>query len=240
MAYDFNHWVGKQRAFLNAIFNPASGHNHDGINSKKVTTGTPAPGALAATVDGRAIMADNYFDATTAAAKVEDDALDNAFCDAKFAANAFAADTASRAIFADGIWTLAKLAATAKYQTILYNVESVGSGGSISARPLYFVPTGLTATLISADIIPIGSATGIGESTTSVWTLTDGTNTIVSKTFNGSPDFPGDKVIANLGELDEAHKVLVANEQLRLSVTNGSNVITPPVLLQVTYVLADA
>src|SRR5690606_2540747 len=99
--------------------------------------------------------------------------------------------------------------------------------------------TGLTATLISADIIPIGSATGIGESTTSVWTLTDGTNTIVTKTFNGSPDFPDDKVIANLGELNETHKVLVANEQLRLSVTNGSNVITPPVLLQVTYVLAD-
>jgi hypothetical protein len=215
-------------------------HKHDGIDSTLVNAGAPAAGALAASVDGRAIMANNYFDAATASAKVANDALTNAFCDAKFAAKAFAADTASRAIFEDGIWTLAKLAATAKYQTILYNVESVGSGGSISARPLYFVPTGLTATLISADIIPIGSATGIGGSTTSVWTLTDGTNTIVTETFNGNPDFPDDKVIANLGELDEAHKVLVANEQLRLSVTNGSNVITPPVLLQVTYVLADA
>lgn len=240
MAYIFNHWVGKQRAFLNAIFNPISGHDHDGTNSKAVTTGTPAAGALAASADGRAIMADNYFDATTAAAKVANDALNNAFCDAKFAANAFAADTASRAIFEDGIWTLAKLAATAKYQTILYNVESVGSGESISARPLYFVPTGLTATLISADIIPIGSASGIGESTTSVWTLTDGSNTIVSKTFNNEVSFPGDKVIANLGDLNETYKVLAATEQLRLSVTNGSGVSTPSVLLQITYVLADA
>ena len=215
-------------------------HKHDGNDSTRVTVGTLAEGALEASEDGRKIMANGYFDATTAAAKVANDALTNAFCDAKFAAKAFAADAVSRAIFEDGIWTLAKLAATAKYQTILYNVESVGSGESISARPLYFVPTGLTATLISADIIPIGSATGIGGSTTSVWTLTDGSNTIVSKTFNDEASFPDDKVIANLGELDGTHKVLVADEQLRLSVTNGSNVITPLVLLQVTYVLADA
>ncbi len=80
---------------------------------------------ISADATGRAFFAANLFDATTLAsviaddamttaflvAKVNDDALTNAFCDAAFEASAFAADADSRALFADGIWITAKLAA---------------------------------------------------------------------------------------------------------------------------------
>jgi hypothetical protein len=55
-------------------------------------------------------VADDAFDNTFLLAAIDADAFDNALCDLIFANNAFAADAASRAMFADGIWTGAKLA----------------------------------------------------------------------------------------------------------------------------------
>jgi hypothetical protein len=239
MAYIFNHWVGKQRAFLNAIFNPASGHDHDGINSKLVTAGVPAPGALAASADGRAIMANNYFDAATAAAKVANDALTNAFCDAKFAANAFAADTDSRAIFADGIWTLAKLAETARTHILSYQVEDLSAGTDISGRAIFEVPTGFAATITSAVIISQGTGTIDGTNKCKV-TLTDGENTIAEVEYDGSPAFPAAGSSASLGTPVADHKTLAAGEKLCLSVTNTASGDPPAFMLQVTYTLAEA
>lgn len=241
-------------AFKKALQEWMGSHDHDGTDSTAVTTGTPAAGALAASAGGRAIMADNYFDATALAAKiandamtaaflaakVADDALTNAFCDAAFAANAFAADADSRAIFADGIWNLAKMAATAKYQTLSYNVEDLAAGVDITDRPIYFVPANLTSTLISADIIPLGNPAGIDDSNKCTILLTDGTNTIVSKEFDSSPAFPSAGVVTNLGTLDTTHKILAAGEKLTLSVTNGTTANPPAFVLQLTYVLADA
>ena len=73
------------RKLVEAAFDTTSGHDHDGTNSKAVTVGTVAAGALAANATGRAMMADDYFNAATLAAKVDADAMTNAFCDAAFA-----------------------------------------------------------------------------------------------------------------------------------------------------------
>lgn len=56
-------------------------------------------GTLTADADGRAKMADDFFNAATILLKIAD--------------GAFAADSATRALFADGIWNAAKLATNA-------------------------------------------------------------------------------------------------------------------------------
>jgi hypothetical protein len=240
VAYDFKEWLGRQRKKLCAVFDPSSGHDHDGTNSKAVTVGTVAAGALSADAAGRAMIADGYFDAATVLAKFAADAFDNAQLIDAIKDGAFNADAATRALFDDGIWPLAKLAATAKYQTILYQVEDLAADGDIAARPIYFVPTGLTATLVSADIVPLGNAAGVDDSNKCTIALTDGSNTIVTKEFDASPAFPASGVVTNLGALDGTHKILAAGEKLCLSVTNGTTANLPAFLLQITYVLADA
>ncbi|MDD4891600.1 MAG: hypothetical protein PHU85_16905, partial [Phycisphaerae bacterium] len=69
-----------------------------------------ADDCLSADATGRAKIQTGFFDAATLLDTIAADALTNANCDALFAANAFAADADSRAIFADGIWNAAKLA----------------------------------------------------------------------------------------------------------------------------------
>lgn len=221
---------------LETVFDVAAGHDHDGTNSKAVTVGTVADGAitkakfaagaLAADATGRAVMASNLFD--------------NATTDSKFAANAFAADADSRGKFADGIWPLAKLAATAKYHILNYQVEDLAAGADIADRVIFVAPTGLDVTGISAAIIPQGNAAGIDDSNKCTIKLSDGTNTIVEKEFDASPAFPAAAAVTDLGTLDATYKVLSAGEKLYLSVTNGTTANPPAFMLQVVYSVADA
>ena len=72
MAYFFR-WQNLPK-MLNMVFSTSAGHDHDGTNSKAVTVGTIAAGALAKSAAGRAMMADDYFDAATVLAKFDADA----------------------------------------------------------------------------------------------------------------------------------------------------------------------
>jgi hypothetical protein len=205
-----------------------------------IATAKLANGVLAASTAGRAKIAANFFDAATIASVIADDALTNAFCDAKFAANAFAADTDSRAIFADGIFTLAKLAATAKTHILSYQVEDLGAGTDIADRVIFEAPSGIDVTLVSAKIIPQGNAAGIDDSNKCVIKLSDGTNTIVEATYDASPAFPAAAAATSLGTLDATYKALAAGEKLYLSVTNGTTANPPAFMLQVVYTMAEA
>jgi hypothetical protein len=111
-------------------------------------------------------------------------------------------------------------------------VEDVAADGDIAARVLYVVPTGYSLTLSSASIIPSGASAGIDASNTSVWTLLNGANTIVTKTFDDDPAFPADATATTLGTLDGTHKTLAADALLKLTVTNGTNANTPLVVLR--------
>jgi hypothetical protein len=224
------------KALLDEIMDVTAGHDHDGENSKAVEVGTVADGAitkakfaagaLAADATGRAVMATNLFD--------------NATTDAKFAASAFAADADSRAKFADGIWTLAKMAATANYRILNYQVEDLAAGVDIADRVIFAAPTGLDVTLVKATIIPQGDDAGIDSGNKCVIKLSDGTNTIVEKEYDDDPAFPDAAVEADLGALQATYKVLSAGEKLYLSVTNGAAANPPAFMLQVVYSVADA
>lgn len=68
---------------------------------------------LSADAPGRALMAANFFDATAVAAKFAADSFTAAVLLQLIQNGAFAADTNTRALFGDGIWNAAKLAAAA-------------------------------------------------------------------------------------------------------------------------------
>ena len=210
------------------------------LDDGSVTAAKMAAAALAKTTAGRAVMADDYFDATTVLAKFDANSFDNAALILAIADGAFNADAATRALFDDGIWTLAKLAATAKTHFLNYQVENLAQGVGIADRAIFEVPEGMTATITSAVIISQGTAATIDSGNKCVIKLTDGTNTIVEYDIDGDPAFPADGASASLGELSETHKVLAAGEKLELSVTNGTLADPPAFMLQITYTLADA
>ncbi len=224
------------KKLLAAAFDTSSGHNHDGANSKAVTVGTVASNA----VDTAQIKANALAASTAGRGKIADDFFDNATCDAKFAANAFAADADSRAIFADGIWTLAKLAQEAKTHVLTVPIAALTANSDMAATPFFVVPTGFVANILSASITPTGDSSGINDANTSVWALTDGTNTLATKTFKTDPAFPASGTTTDLGTIDTDHDNLAAGTQLKASVTNGTLAATPATLLEVVYYLSAA
>jgi hypothetical protein len=237
---NFSAFIGRKAAQLRAAFNTASGHDHDGVNSKMVTTGAPAAGALAASSVGRAIMADNYFDKATVAKKFAADSMDNAELIQLIRDGAFNADAATRALFDDAIWTLAKLDAGARTHILSYQVEDLGAGADIAARPILEVPAGFAITLISATLIAQGDSAGIDDANTAVIKLTDGTNDIVAATYKTGALPPASGASASLGEPAADHKALVAGEKLRLDVAQGATANLPMFMIQVVYSIAAA
>ena len=101
MAYFFR-WQNLPK-MLTSVFSTSAGHDHDGTNSKAVTVGTIAAGALAKSAAGRAMMADDYFDAATVLSKFDADSFDNAQIILAFKDGSFNADAATRALFDDNI-----------------------------------------------------------------------------------------------------------------------------------------
>ena len=136
--------------------------------------------------------------------------------------------------------TPAKMSATANTRFLSIPIEDLAANGDITARAVFAVPTGMTATLVKASIIMLGSAAGVDDANTCVIALSDGTNTIVSKTYNTGTAMPDENAEGDLGALNATHKVLAAGEKLTLSVTNGANANPPAMMLQVAYTLADA
>ena len=95
-------------------------------------------------------------------------------------------------------------------------------------------------TLQSIAFIAASDAIGtIDDSNTSVFAVTDGTNAIVTKTYNTGtqPTAPG---VNDLGTLDATHKVLTANETVTLAITNGATAATPPGYLRIVYIPTNA
>lgn len=225
MAYFFR-WQNLPK-MLTSVFSTSAGHDHDGVNSKAVTVGTIAAGALAKSAAGRAMMADDYFDAATVAAK--------------FDAGSFNADAATRALFDDGIWTLGKLDASARMHILPVHIDALSAGVDLTDHSLFVVPADHTITLTKASIVSNGTAAGIDDSNKCVILLEDSSsNAIVTKEFDSSPAFPAKGTEVDLGALNNTHKVLAAGEKLYLSVTNGTTAAPPAFLLQLTYTIAPA
>ncbi len=87
-------------------------HDHSGATKgNALALAALAADFFTADATGRGKFQTGLLDAATLLDLVAADAFSNANCDAFFAASAFAADADSRLIFADGIWTTAKMAA---------------------------------------------------------------------------------------------------------------------------------
>jgi len=196
------------------------------IAGGSIATAKLAAGILSADSTGRALIATDFFDAATVLLKIAD--------------AAFAANAATRALFVDGIWTAAKLAATAKTHVLTYQVEDLAANADIADRVLFVAPAGLDVTLVSASIIGYAAAAGVDDSNTCVIKLSDGTNTIVEATYDTDPGFPAAGAATSLGALDGTYKVLSAGEKLYLSVTDGATANPPGFMLQVVYTVAEA
>jgi len=228
MAYSFKTIFNPtMRRLFETIFNVTSGHDHDGTNSKAVTVGTVADdaittakilnGALSADATGRAKMANNFVNA----AKIE-------------------ADAVTTAKILDANVTLAKMSTAAKTRTFNYRIEDLAAGADITARAIFFTPAGVDITLTDVSIIPEGASAGIDDSNTCVIAATDGTNTIVTQTYDTDPTFPAANAVTSLGALDATYKVLSAGEKLYIAITNGATANPPAMTLQVTYTVAVA
>lgn len=122
-------------------------------------------------------------------------------------------------------------------QFLNYQVENLAADGDISGRVLLEIPTGYTATILGGRIISHGTAAGVSDANPCSISLTDGTNTIVTNTYNTSNPFPANNVASPFGALNATYKILTAGEKIALSVTNGATADLPAFMLQVTYSL---
>jgi hypothetical protein len=241
MSYDLERIADPRlREVMQLIMDITTGHDHDGANSKAVTTGTPAAGALTADAGGRAIIAGDYFDAATVLAKFAIDSIDNAQLLKAVKDGAFVADTATRALFANGLFTAAKLAATAKTHIMNILVEDLAAGVDITARVAMVVPTGYAMTIVQADMIPLGSGAGIDDSNNCLVGIGNGANSIAFAAYDSAPGYPAVNTVNSLGALDGTYKNLAAGEKLTITITNGATANPPAMIIQVAYTLSEA
>jgi hypothetical protein len=128
----------------------------------------------------------------------------------------------------------------ASSNVISYQIEDLAAGADIATRAVFECPTGKKITITDAKIISQGSASGIDNSNTCVVQILNGTNSIVSKTYNATTAFLANNVSGSLGTLSSTYKVLAAGEKLHLVITNGATANPPAFMLQVDYTIADA
>ena len=133
-----------------------------------------------------------------------------------------------------------KLTAINKQRFMTYRVEDMAADGDISGRVLMQVPTGQKITINSALVVGDAAASGIDNSNTSVIALTDGTNTLVTKTYNAGTAFPAANTPQSLGTISDTYKTLSAGKNLVLNVTNGSAANLPAFSLLIGYIVDEA
>ena len=239
MAYFFK-WQNLLKT-LNGAFSVSAGHDHDGTNSKAVTVTGISAGAITADAAGRAMMADDYFNAATVLAKFDADSFDNAQILLAFKDGSYNADAGTRALFDDGIWTLAKLDAGARAHILPVQIPALAANVDMADFSILVVPASHAITLTKVSIVSNGTAVGIDDSNKCTLLVEDSSsNAIVTKEFDTDPAFPALGTAVDLGALDATHKILAAGEKLFFSVTNGTTAATPAFLLQIEYTIAAA
>jgi hypothetical protein len=132
-------------------------------------------------------------------------------------------------------------ALTAVEKKILtYKVEDLAANADITTRAILAIPSDIDATITKASIISNGTPADIDDSNTCVVQLLNGTNSIVSETYDSTTAFPAENALADLGALSATYKVLEAGDKLHLVVTNGTTADPPAFILQVEYTVTKA
>jgi len=123
----------------------------------------------------------------------------------------------------------------AEKRAVVIPIEDLAAGADIAARGVFGTSTLKNTELLAIGILSQGTPAGIDNSNTCVITVTDdAANTIVTKTYNAATAFP-DNDYDSLGALNAANKVLVGDEHLLFSITNGVAADTPAMLLIIEY-----
>jgi len=191
--------------------------------------------------DGTLVATATVVDGAITNAKLAADCVDtDNIINLKVTAGKLATNAVTTTKIANENVTLAKLDTNAKTNILTYQVEGLDAGDDITNRVIFEVPAGLAIKVLTAKIIPHGSAIGIDASNTCVIKLSDGTNTLVEKTYNLGSAFPAASEADSLGAISTDYDDLEAGDKICLSVTNGSNANPPAFMLIITYTVADA
>lgn len=124
-------------------------------------------------------------------------------------------------------------------QTFVYTAAALENGADITDAIIGVVPVGYDATVIDAQVISTGAATGIGAEATSVVILEAGSTKIAEVTFDADKDFPAAGA-AEAITLIPAATELEAGSVLLLTVTNDATVNLPVFMVQITLTLTPA
>jgi len=116
------------------------------------------------------------------------------------------------------------------HQHILADLDA----GADLASTVIFVP-GEDVTIHDVTVTPDGTAAGVDDSNTSVWTVKNGANTLVTETFDSSTAFPADNTKTSLGTLDSDYTLVKDGGRLELAVTNGATANLPACVVTIEY-----
>lgn len=121
-------------------------------------------------------------------------------------------------------------------QTFVYTAADLEAGADITDAIIGVVPAGYAATVIDAQVISTGAASGIEDDKTSVVLLEVGSTKIAEVTFDADNAFPAAGV-AKAITLTPAAAELAVGSVLLLTVTNSEAVNLPVFIIQVTITL---
>jgi hypothetical protein len=124
-------------------------------------------------------------------------------------------------------------------QTFAYTAADLGAGADLTDAIIGIVPAGYDATVIDAQVISTGSASGIGAEATSVVLLEAGSTKFAEVTFDADNGFPAAGE-AEAITLIPAATELEAGSVLLLTVTNDDAVNLPVFMVQITLTLTPA
>lgn len=124
-------------------------------------------------------------------------------------------------------------------QTFVYTAADLDAGADITDAIIGVVPAGYNATVIDAQVISTGDASGIGEGKTSVVLLEVVSTEIAEVTFDAENAFPAAGA-AEAITLIPAATELEAGSVLLLTVTNDDGVNLPVFMVQITLTLTPA
>lgn len=116
-------------------------------------------------------------------------------------------------------------------QVATYVAALLANDADLSATIIFTAPAAVRIHDIS--IIPDGTTSGIDDSNTSAWVVTNGTSNVAAKTYNTATVFPADSVADSLGTV--ALNTLAVGGRLELAITNGTAADTPRTLVLITY-----
>ena len=189
------------------------------------TTAKLAAGVLSADAPGRALVGTGWLDVATALAAFGTDTIANAWLIQAIANGSFQADTATRALFADGIWTEAKLdpaSLTGTAAKVVANANVIGGLEVIHRIDIIAGALGNTDVVLThktrvTDVWLVLRGGGVSTTTLQV---KNGTTNAITEAMAASGS---DKEVVRCATLDDAYWEIAGGGTLRVTSATGAS-----------------